>query len=155
MKPGSDPVLEADFVRNLHAISAINRERGVKTIWVGQVLNLARLTGGGRYGWLPYVRDKDVWPLQARFDEILHRVRQRPWVIPASTCRSPISAPVTSSTRVTSPPPGRKNSLPALHRSRGETVADGRVLRSFGFARRAPVKDWLKWLARCMVPYDK
>jgi hypothetical protein len=57
----------------VHAISAINRERGVKTIWVGQVLNLARLTGDGRYGWLPYVRDKDVWPLQARFDEILRR----------------------------------------------------------------------------------
>jgi hypothetical protein len=73
LKSGSDPVLEADFVRNVHAISAINRERGVKTIWVGQVLNLARLTGDGQYGWLPYVRDKDVWPLQARFDEILRR----------------------------------------------------------------------------------
>lgn len=73
VKGGSDPVLEADFVRNVHAISAINRERGVKTIWIGQLLNLARLTGDGQYGWFPYVRDKDVWPLQARFDEILRR----------------------------------------------------------------------------------
>ena len=73
VKAGSDPALEADFVRNIHAISAINRERGVKTIWIGQVLNLARLEGDGMYGWLPYVRDKDVWPLQARFDEILRR----------------------------------------------------------------------------------
>ena len=73
VKAGSDPALEADFVRNIHAISAINRERGVKTIWIGQVLNLARLGGDGMYGWLPYVRDKDVWPLQARFDDILRR----------------------------------------------------------------------------------
>ena len=73
VKAGSDPALEADFVRNIHAISAINRERGVKTIWIGQLLNLARLRGDGLYGWLPYVRDKDVWPLQARFDDILRR----------------------------------------------------------------------------------
>lgn len=70
---GSDPVLEADYERNLRAISAINRERGVKTLWIGQLLNRARLQGNDQYGWLPYVRDKDVWPLQQRFNEILAR----------------------------------------------------------------------------------
>jgi hypothetical protein len=73
VQPGSDPVLEADFERNLRAISAINRERGVRTLWVGQLLNRARLQGKGQYGWLPYVLDKDVWPLQQRFNDILAR----------------------------------------------------------------------------------
>jgi hypothetical protein len=76
LKPGSDPALEADFERNVRAISAINRERGVRTLWVGQLLNRARLQGSGQYGWLPYVLDKDVWPLQERFNEILARTAQ-------------------------------------------------------------------------------
>ena len=76
VKPGSDPALEADFERNLRAISAINRERGVHTMWIGQLLNRARLQGDGQYGWLPYVKDKDVWPLQARFNEILARTAE-------------------------------------------------------------------------------
>jgi hypothetical protein len=71
IKPGSDPAVEADFERNVRTISAIDRERGVRTLWVGQLLNRARLQGNGQYGWLPYVLDKDVWPLQARFNEIL------------------------------------------------------------------------------------
>ena len=41
------------------SISAINRQRGVTTIWVGQLLNRERLKGDGRYGWLPLVRDRD------------------------------------------------------------------------------------------------
>jgi hypothetical protein len=71
VQPGSDPALEADFERNVRAISAINRERGVRTLWAGQLLNRARLQGNGQYGWLPYVLDKDVWPLQQRFNELL------------------------------------------------------------------------------------
>jgi len=76
VQPGSDPALEADFERNLRAISAINRERGVRTLWVGQLLNRARLQGDGQYGWLPYVRDKDVWPLQQRFNALLARTAE-------------------------------------------------------------------------------
>ena len=48
IEAGSDPILEADFERNVRAISAINRERGVKTLWIGQLLNRARLQGHGR-----------------------------------------------------------------------------------------------------------
>src|SRR4051812_985279 len=73
VQAGSDAALEADFERNVRAISAINHERGVRTLWVGQLLNRARLQGNGQYGWLPYVRDKDVWPLQQRFNELLAR----------------------------------------------------------------------------------
>ena len=71
IRSGSDPVLEAFYARNVRAISAINRERRIKTVWVPQLLNRERLAGGGMYGWLPYVRDRDVWPLQARFNEVL------------------------------------------------------------------------------------
>ena len=71
IKSGSDPVLEAFYARNVRAISAINRERRIKTVWVPQLLNRERLAGDGMYGWLPYVRDRDVWPLQARFNAVL------------------------------------------------------------------------------------
>jgi hypothetical protein len=69
----SDPVLEALYERNIRAISAINRERGVATVWVGQLVNRERLRGDGQYGWLPLVRDRDVWPLLQRLNAILER----------------------------------------------------------------------------------
>jgi len=68
---GDDPNLDAIYRRNVAAISAINRQRGVTTIWVGQLLNRERLTGEGRYGWLPLVRDRDLWPMQQRFNDVL------------------------------------------------------------------------------------
>ena len=42
---GDDPNLDAIYKRNIAAISAINRRRGVTTIWVGQLLNRERLHG--------------------------------------------------------------------------------------------------------------
>lgn len=68
---GDDPNLNAIYERNIAAISAINRQRGVTTIWVGQILNRERLMGDGQYGWLPRVRDRDLWPMQQRFNEVL------------------------------------------------------------------------------------
>lgn len=68
---GDDPNLDAIYKRNIAAISAINRQRGVVTIWVGQLLNRERLTGEGRYGWLPLVRDRDLWPMQQKLNEVL------------------------------------------------------------------------------------
>ena len=70
---GDDPALDAIYQRNVRAISAINRQRGVRTIWVGQLLNRARLEGEGRYGWLPLVRDRDLWPMQQRLNVLLER----------------------------------------------------------------------------------
>ncbi|SEP46715.1 GDSL-like Lipase/Acylhydrolase family [Rhodospirillales bacterium URHD0017] len=68
---GDDPNLDAIYKRNIAAISAINRQRGVTTIWVGQLLNRERLMGDGQYGWLPLVRDRDLWPMQQRFNNVL------------------------------------------------------------------------------------
>ncbi|MGE0577797.1 MAG: hypothetical protein AB7F22_28745 [Reyranella sp.] len=70
---GDDPAVETLFERNVRSISAINRERGVATIWVGQLLNRAQLRGDGRYGWLPLVRDRDLWPMQQRLNAVLAR----------------------------------------------------------------------------------
>lgn len=67
-KAGSDPALEAFYLRNVRSISMINRGRGIRTIWAGQILNLAALDDDEVYGWLPLVRNKDVWPLLSRFN---------------------------------------------------------------------------------------
>ena len=69
---GDDPNLEKIYRGNIAAISAINRGRGVATIWVGQLLNRERLMrDDGLYGWLPLVRDRDLWPLQQKFNAAL------------------------------------------------------------------------------------
>jgi hypothetical protein len=70
---GDDPALDALYARNIRAISAINRQRGVTTIWIGQLVNRAQLSGDGRYGWLPLVRDRDVWPMLREFNALLAR----------------------------------------------------------------------------------
>jgi hypothetical protein len=70
-RAGNDPALEAIFVRNVRAISAINRERGVRTVWVGQVLNRAAFRDEGVHGWIPLVRNKDVLPLLHHFNDVL------------------------------------------------------------------------------------
>jgi hypothetical protein len=70
---GSDQALESLYERNIRSISAINRARGVATIWVGQLVNREKLQGDGRYGWLPLVRDRDVWPMLQRLNAILER----------------------------------------------------------------------------------
>jgi hypothetical protein len=36
---GADPALEAIYARNIRTISAINRERGIRTVWVSQPMN--------------------------------------------------------------------------------------------------------------------
>ncbi len=64
---GPDPRLAALFERNVRTISAIDRARGIRAIWIGQVVNRDRLQGEGRYGWLPRVRDRD---LPRRLDEL-------------------------------------------------------------------------------------
>jgi hypothetical protein len=68
-----DPALEAIYRRNIETISAINRQRGVRTIWIGQVMNRAILTREQTDGWLPFVREKDVWPLINRLNGIVRQ----------------------------------------------------------------------------------
>lgn len=68
---GGAPALEKIFVSNVRAISAINRSRGIKSIWISQVLNSALYANDGLDGWIPLVRNKDVLPLLERFNDLL------------------------------------------------------------------------------------
>ncbi len=70
---GADPAEAVIFERNVRSISAINRQRGTPTIWVGQVVNRERLKGDGLYGWLPRVRDRDLGPLLQQSNALLER----------------------------------------------------------------------------------
>jgi lysophospholipase L1-like esterase len=69
--PGTDVRLERIFRRNLEAIAAINRERQIISIFVGQVWSRAKLQSKERYGFFPLVRDVDVWPLEDHFNAIV------------------------------------------------------------------------------------
>ncbi len=66
--PGSDPILERIFTRNISTLIAINRARGTKTVLVGQLLNREKLT---RNRWTPLLNREEVWPVQARFNQLL------------------------------------------------------------------------------------
>jgi hypothetical protein len=66
--------LKAIFQRNVATIAAINGPRGVKTIFVGQMLNRDELEGAvdkKRHAWMPFVDLRDLWSLQAEFNELL------------------------------------------------------------------------------------
>lgn len=68
-----DSNLEKIYISNINAIVALNQSRGIKTIFVGQVLNRGKLLDNSVYGWLPLVRDHDVWPIQVHFNNLLSR----------------------------------------------------------------------------------
>ena len=73
MLDGPDERLERLFLRNVSAISAINRSRGIATVWVGQLLNAHALHGDDPAGWTPLIRRRDLWPLQRRLNALLRR----------------------------------------------------------------------------------
>jgi lysophospholipase L1-like esterase len=70
---GPDERLERLFLRNTSAISAINRSRGIRTVWVGQLLNVHALEGEEAHGWTPLIRQKDLWPMQSRLNGLLRQ----------------------------------------------------------------------------------
>lgn len=68
-----DPAMEEIYLRNLRTISAINRQRGIKTLWVGQVMDHRRLLAGEPWGWVPLLRPQDISPLVLRLNGLLKR----------------------------------------------------------------------------------
>lgn len=68
-----DPAFEAIFLRNVGAISAINRQRGIKTIWVGQLMNRQALTADAASSWVPFVKEKDMFALIQRLNGLVQR----------------------------------------------------------------------------------
>lgn len=49
---GPDPTLERIYARNIATISAINRGRGIRTVWIGQLMNVEWLATSPGDGWL-------------------------------------------------------------------------------------------------------
>ena len=66
-----DPRLEEIYARNIATISALNRARGTRTLFVGQVMNVAMLAREDfSDSWIPFVKRKDMWPLIQRLNAI-------------------------------------------------------------------------------------
>jgi len=76
MLDNPDTRLEALFDRNIATISAINRGRRIRTLWIGQLLNRTALTGEESADWTTLIRKRDVWPMQARLNPILRERAQ-------------------------------------------------------------------------------
>lgn len=68
-----DPALEAIYVRNIHTISAINRARGIRTLWVGQVMSRERLAGKRGDNWVPFVPAREMGPMIDWLNALLRR----------------------------------------------------------------------------------
>ncbi|GEP53266.1 SGNH/GDSL hydrolase family protein [Reyranella soli] len=66
-----DPAMEAIFLRNVRTISAINDQRGIKALWMGQVMNHRRLLAGDSWGWVPFLHAQDVSTLMLRLNDLL------------------------------------------------------------------------------------
>lgn len=71
-----DPALEAIYVRNIHTISSINRARGIRTLWVGQVMSRERLARERGDNWVPFVPAKDMGAMIDWLNGILRREAQ-------------------------------------------------------------------------------
>lgn len=66
-----DRRLEGIFRKNVRSIAALNAAHGTRPLFIGQILNRARLTGNTPYGWIPLLNDQDVWTTQAHFNAVL------------------------------------------------------------------------------------
>lgn len=72
-----DPRLDKFYLNNVRSISAINRLRGVKSIWVGQVMNEAELKGTRVRGWSKFIRDEDTLRLIQRLNGLVEQEAAR------------------------------------------------------------------------------
>ena len=66
---GSDERLEKIFVRNMKTIAAINSSRGIKTIFIGQIINKDYPQGANV--WAPFVKKGGFPALIERFNSLL------------------------------------------------------------------------------------
>jgi hypothetical protein len=62
------------YRRNLRSIAAIARSMKVVPVFVPQVLNYESLTSDVPYGWLPYVRDRDLRKVLSEYNQAMQSV---------------------------------------------------------------------------------
>lgn len=75
---GSDSRLEKFFTEHAQTIVALNNSRGIKTIFIGQILNkeLLEAIPPSSPVFFPLIKYQDMWPLQERFNSILASASQ-------------------------------------------------------------------------------
>jgi hypothetical protein len=74
---GPDTRFEAIFVEHVQTIAALNAARGIRTVFIGQVLNREKLASAElrdrRYGWAPFLQYKQVWDYQQHVNSLLEQ----------------------------------------------------------------------------------
>lgn len=71
---GPDDELERIFAEHIATIAAINNARGIKSVFIGQMLNrefFGMFKPDGNDGFSPLIRNSDIWATQARFNSIM------------------------------------------------------------------------------------
>jgi lysophospholipase L1-like esterase len=76
-----DPRALALYERNLRLIVAICRKQNVEPVFVPQILNYNSLTSDKPYGWIPFVRDRDLKTVMAAYNETMARVAKEENVV--------------------------------------------------------------------------
>ncbi|MBO0335164.1 hypothetical protein J0X12_16195 [Sneathiella sp. CAU 1612] len=71
---GSDQKLEEIFKRNVESLIALNSVDGTIPIFIGQILNRSQLVSDKTNEWMALTMEKDVWPLQEHFNNILEGI---------------------------------------------------------------------------------
>ena len=62
------------YVRNLKNIIALCRAQGVKPVFIPQIMNWPILTNDTPYGWLPFVKDKDLKTVVGAYNKTMEKV---------------------------------------------------------------------------------
>ena len=65
------------YVRNLENITALCRVQHVRPIFIPQVMNFEALKSEQRYGWLPFVRDKDLKKVITAYNDATRNFAER------------------------------------------------------------------------------
>ena len=69
-----DPRAVELYERNLRSIVALDRSMGIAPVFVPQVLNYAKLTDDQPYGWIPFIKDKDIRRVLGEYNKTMQRV---------------------------------------------------------------------------------
>jgi hypothetical protein len=65
------------YERNLGLIAAICRKQGILPVFVPQILNYEALTSDQAYGWLPFVRDRDLKKVMSAYNASMAKVAKQ------------------------------------------------------------------------------
>ena len=62
------------YERNLRSIVALDRSMGIAPVFVPQVLNWAELTDDRPYGWIPFIKDKEIRKVIDEYNSTMQQV---------------------------------------------------------------------------------